>query len=342
MRRVFLRIHRWLAIPFGVFCCVACFTGAVLTFQDELLGILNWRLHNLSGNERLEDRELAQRILDQLDPRQTIAFVRVPEERGEPAEVNIAGMGRKNLLVNPYTGEILGYPKYSGFFDGVTSFHRWLFNRPANHRDGGLSVGRVVMGATAIAMSLILISGIVLWIPKNKKALKSRLKVSTTKGFRRFVYDSHVSLGIYAAIFLLLASLTGPTWSFGWYKQAAMTITGARDDVRVDAARGGNGARSGAGAGAARGRTKETAADVRFIKGDLGRRRGGAFHPLMTSLHMGRWAGGLSKTLYLLAALVGGFLPISGYYMWWKRTRGVREGRDKGDAHGENPNRPGV
>ncbi|MBF1427748.1 PepSY domain-containing protein, partial [Hoylesella nanceiensis] len=37
-------------------------------------------------------------------------------------------------------------------------------------------------------------------------------------------------------------------------------------------------------------------------------------------LHTGTWGGMFSKILYALAALIGGFLPISGYYMWWKRT----------------------
>ena len=32
-----------------------------------------------------------------------------------------------------------------------------------------------------------------------------------------------------------------------------------------------------------------------------------------------KWGGIVMKILYFLAALIGGFLPISGYYMWWKR-----------------------
>ena len=36
-------------------------------------------------------------------------------------------------------------------------------------------------------------------------------------------------------------------------------------------------------------------------------------------LHTGKWGGIVMKILYFLAALIGGFLPISGYYMWWKQ-----------------------
>ena len=41
---------------------------------------------------------------------------------------------------------------------------------------------------------------------------------------------------------------------------------------------------------------------------------------LFKQLHTGTWAGMFSKILYALAALIGGFLPISGYYIWWKRS----------------------
>ena len=40
---------------------------------------------------------------------------------------------------------------------------------------------------------------------------------------------------------------------------------------------------------------------------------------LVMSLHTGTWGGALTQTLYFLAALIGGTLPLTGYYLWWKR-----------------------
>lgn len=37
---------------------------------------------------------------------------------------------------------------------------------------------------------------------------------------------------------------------------------------------------------------------------------------LFKQLHIGTWAGMFSKILYALTALIGRFLPISGYYIW--------------------------
>ena len=38
------------------------------------------------------------------------------------------------------------------------------------------------------------------------------------------------------------------------------------------------------------------------------------------AFHTGSWGGVWTKLLYFLAALIGATLPLTGYYLWWKRT----------------------
>jgi len=78
----------------------------------------------------------------------------------------------------------------------------------------------------------VLLTGVVAWWPKSKKMLKNRLTVSTDKGFRRFVYDTHVSLGIYAFVFLFIIALTGPVFSFKWYKQGMSRLFGQETEQK--------------------------------------------------------------------------------------------------------------
>lgn len=210
------------------------------------------------------------------------------------------------------TGAILllspgGHPG-PDFFEAVKKLHRWLFLVPANPH-GGMSVGRFIMGASAIAMTLIVITGIYLWWPKSKVMLKNRLKVSTNKGLRRFIYDCHVSLGIYAAVFLLLMSLTGPSWSFGWYNKATMAMLGGETEMMAPQAGPGH--------------DKAPEQAMRAQKHDFHHDMKNGKKPaqmVVMEVHTGKWAGWLSKVIYLLAALIGASLPVTGYYMWWKRT----------------------
>ena len=78
----------------------------------------------------------------------------------------------------------------------------------------------------------ILTSGLVMWMPCNRRALKNRLRVSCAKGWRRFWYDSHVALGFYSPLLLPVMALTGLTWSFGWYPLRPTPFSAGRPPQR--------------------------------------------------------------------------------------------------------------
>lgn len=42
---------------------------------------------------------------------------------------------------------------------------------------------------------------------------------------------------------------------------------------------------------------------------------------LVMALHTGTWGGVVTQTLYFVAAFIGSTLPLTGYYLWWKRKR---------------------
>lgn len=233
------------------------------------------------------------------------------------------------LLVIKDISPLLGMEEgIDPFYKAVKQLHRWLFMMP-NNPHGGLSVGRVIMAVSSMCMALVLLTGVVVWWPKSKKMLKNRLKVSTNKGFRRFVYDTHVSLGIYAFVFLFLMAITGPVFSFGWYRQGMSKLFGQNTEKMETKMPKGDGkqaaTKQNAFAHDNTDRVKEHAQRQEGGTPDTkkdgnGKKPGGK--KLFKSLHTGKWAGWFSRVLYALAALVGGFLPISGYYLWWKKRQG--------------------
>ena len=262
MRKICLKIHKWLALPLGVFMAILCFTGFLLLVIKDISPLLGI------------------------------------EESVEP------------------------------FHKAVKQLHRWLFMVPDNPR-GGLSVGRIIVAVTSMCMSVVLLTGVVAWWPKSKKMLKSRLKVSTNKGFRRFVYDTHVSLGIYAFVFLFLMAITGPVFSFGWYRQGMSKLFGQNaekmENKMPKAGDKPTAAKENAFANGkmeqAKEQTQPQAGGANDTKKETdGKKPGGK--KIFKSLHTGKWGGWFSKILHALAALVGFFLPISGYYLWWKKRHG--------------------
>ncbi len=64
----------------------------------------------------------------------------------------------------------------------------------------------------------ILISGLILWWPKNFKkiALKQSFKIKWNARFKRLNYDLHNVLGFYAMLITILLALTGVVWTYQW------------------------------------------------------------------------------------------------------------------------------
>lgn len=238
MRKFFLRIHLWLSIPFGLILSMICLTGAILVFEDDITRLLS------PPPAVVQPEELHASVSAGDTPGGAVATAAVPQPKQEKL----------------------------AFFVEVRKLHRWLLNPPPSK--GESSVGRVIIGCSSLAMALILISGLIIWVPRSLKALRNRLTVTTGKGAIRFCHDAHTALGIYALVFLLISALSGPTWSFGWYKDLAVGLFGGDPSVRR----------------------------------------------IFLELHTGSWGGLLSKILQFGAGLVGAMLPLTGYYMWWKRT----------------------
>lgn len=182
-------------------------------------------------------------------------------------QADVSSMGKHA----PERRELVGYD----FFRQTLRIHRWLLDAPA--KKGERTVGKEVVGYATLGMSIVLLSGLVLWGPRNRRVLQNRLSVNTRKGMRRFWYDTHVSLGFYATLLLLVMCITGLVWSFTWWREIFWTL-------------------------------------FDFVPQE-GRKR------FLYTLHTGLWGGITTQVLYFLGALIGGTLPLTGYYLWWKKRR---------------------
>lgn len=232
MKKLLHKIHLWLSIPLGIIITVICFTGATLVFEQDITRALNKHLYQVEvprGKERLNPSEVIN-IVQKRHDEMKISSVSIPKATDATYQISFSNGGKKVLFINPYTGESIGWSKSYPFFQTMRKLHRWFLDVPKSK--GSMSTGKLIVGVSTIAMTIILISGLVIWIPRTHKALKNRLTVACNKGTRRLMYDSHVALGFYATIFLLLMALTGPTWSFGWYREAAYSLLGAEPQAQ--------------------------------------------------------------------------------------------------------------
>lgn len=130
-----------------------------------------------------------------------------------------AGRATHTVFVNPYTAQILDLYSYrETFYFKMFSLHRWLLG-------GEDTIGKTITGVSTFLFLFILITGIVLWWPKNKAILKQRLRIKSNGSFKRLNHDLHVVLGFYSAIFLFIFAFTALAWSFKWFNEGIYKVT---------------------------------------------------------------------------------------------------------------------
>ncbi len=163
-----------------------------------------------------------------------------PNGRGAGGKDKTKGKGEgggPRIFVNPYTAAVTGeFNPRESFFKTVEKLHRGLVAGP---------VGKLVMGISATVFLFILATGLVLWWPTARKALRPRLTVKWGSSWKRLNHDFHISLGFYASAFLFIMAVTGVGMSFEWVGVGINQLTHSplkRPEPPVSAAPAGAGA----------------------------------------------------------------------------------------------------
>lgn len=237
MKKLFRQIHLWLSVPFGLLITVICFSGAMLVFEKEVMELTRPHLYYIDKVEAapLSIDQVAEAVAATLPDSVSVTGVTVSSRPERAWQVSLSKPRRASVYVNQYTGEITGKYERAPFFTTMFRLHRWLLD--SMKPDGGIFWGKMIVGVSTLMFVFVLISGIVVWWPRTKKALKNSLKIVANKGWRRFWYDLHVAGGMYTLVLLLAMALTGLTWSFPWYRAGFYKLFG----VEVQQATGGHG-----------------------------------------------------------------------------------------------------
>ncbi|MCB2377175.1 PepSY domain-containing protein [Hymenobacter sp. BT635] len=141
------------------------------------------------------------------------------EKGGEKGKGGKGGEGGRGptVYVNPYTGAVIDKVNYRDtFFFTMMALHRGMV---------GGAIGKLIVGVSTLMFLFIIGTGIVLWWPATRKAVKQRLTVKWDASFKRLNHDLHIVLGFYSALFLFVFAFTGLAWSFEWFNNGIFAVT---------------------------------------------------------------------------------------------------------------------
>lgn len=231
IRKFFNDVHLWLGLSSGLIVIAVCFSGTVYVWNTELTEASASHLYKVKaplGQTRIPADSLFQKIKD--SSKASITSVMIPEsaERTYQFSTRKEGSSARGVTyyVNPYTGDITGNSMEKNgtkeFMSTMFSLHRWLLLDKINKRE----LGSTITGWATIIFTLGCITGLIIWFPQKLKAWKQGLKIKFSGNWKRTNHDLHNTLAFYSLFFLLLMGLTGPQWSFDWYRTGMQKTLG--------------------------------------------------------------------------------------------------------------------
>jgi len=226
MKKIIHKLHLWLSVPFGLIITVICLSGAALVFEKEITEFCYPERYFVEEikEKPLPVDELLKKVSTTLPDSISVTGVSIPSDPKRAYQVNLSKPRRASVYVDQYTGEVKPRFERVAFFNVMFRLHRWLLD--SMKPDGGIFWGKMIVGTSTLIFVFVIITGIIIWVPKTIKGLKKRLKITVNKGLKRFWHELHIVGGIYSAIILLVLALTGLTWSFSWYRTGFYKVFG--------------------------------------------------------------------------------------------------------------------
>ncbi len=212
-------IHLWLGLASGLFVLFLGVTGCILAFEQEIEDLTQpYRFTVVQNKPQLAPGTLKE-----------IADIALPDkkahsvlyQKGRSAQVVYYNFDPEYyyiVFIDQYTGKVIKVKDMSfDFFRIVINGHYYLWLPP--------NIGQPILTTATLLFVLLLISGLILWWPKNKAARKQRFTIKLNARWRRVNYDLHNVLGFYITWIIMFIALSGMAMGFQWFARSVYFIS---------------------------------------------------------------------------------------------------------------------
>ena len=229
-------VHRWLGLIAGLVVFISLLAASIYVWEKELTSLIHhdavyvpevkavklpFHVLLASAQNAMPGKNIIRAEFNN-DPRKAYAFTVYKESHKKGWTYYSSTEYNYIVYVDPYTGKV------QGIVNTTTDFVTCLYPIHAclllNY-----DIGHYIVGGATLIIVIMVITGIMLWWPKNRAAFKQRywFRWKSTTKWRRKNYDFHNIGGIYSFILILIMALTGVVWTFDWWENSIYRLMGA-------------------------------------------------------------------------------------------------------------------
>ncbi len=212
------KIHLWLGLSSGLLVFFLGITGCILAFELEIRSLTEpFRKVKEAATPYLPPSQLKDIAQQHLHSKKALG-IEYPG-KGKAAIASYYDETHfEQVFLNPYTGAVLKHKNmtedvFRVVLDG--HFYLWLPH----------TIGQPILASATLIFLIMMITGLVMWWPRNRAACKQRFSIKWTATFKRKNYDLHNVLGFYMTWVSIFIAITGLVFGFQWFAKLMYWVT---------------------------------------------------------------------------------------------------------------------
>lgn len=211
------KVHLYVGLTIGILFFVIAFSGAIYTWAPEISGVI-YHQNVTPRSASFISASQAKSVLDIEFPEgdfRTIFY----RDSSSTIQVLLYGQGTYyHAEIDPYEGTLVHLQDMNkGWLNYTKHLHRNLMMG---------NVGREVVHWATLLFLAMLVTGLVIWWPANRTAVKERFTIKKGASRKKLNYDLHNVLGFYITWVSIFSVVTGLFWGFSIVKDALREATG--------------------------------------------------------------------------------------------------------------------
>lgn len=212
------KLHLWLGLGSGLIILFLGITGCILAFEVEIRHLTESYRHVPAQDKAYLPPSTLKAIAEKHLTSRKALGIEYPG-RGKAAVAIYYDEDHYELLfMDPYTGSVLKRKDMNrDFFRTVVDGHYYLWLPP--------DIGQPIVASATLIFLVMMITGLVLWWPRNKAARKQRFSIKWRAKWKRKNYDLHNVLGFYMTWIAIFIAITGLVFGFQWFARSVYWVS---------------------------------------------------------------------------------------------------------------------
>jgi uncharacterized iron-regulated membrane protein len=220
LRNLLLKVHLYLGLAAAIILVILGLTGAVIAFEFD---IDHWMHRSIwyvkTGTRILPEEDLVRAAQERFAPAR-VAAIQIWREANLVQVMQMTD--RTAVYVNPYDGSIqgrtMGQNRTQRTLGAIHQIHLRLAPDPRS-MPAFSAVGKKIISIAGLFLVVLVPTGFILWWRTRRASIKFG------GSWFRICFDAHHAIGIYAALFLLIAAITGVMIGFDFGEEAIYAFT---------------------------------------------------------------------------------------------------------------------